>query len=283
MQQMHYHAQAASAAGHSAIAAPQRMYAGARGGLGGLATAGSKLASGSNGSDSANGGSGGAGSGSGSPGGGGCRQCERWRRGAASAPARGSPGRTESAYESGKNQTAQAMGQNGGEPSGAQQNGSQQSAQPAPGQQASGGAGSGQPAGAGGGGAAGSGGSGGGSGSSQGGGSGDGGSGSPQSTAAGRRAGGRRRDAGAESGVWWGWAVESRREVRPWRYTRWRAVRSGRRGRDRGGVDDARLCVDRGRVGAASLGERVEQLALDGWDGRAALRPLEARADAPRR
>ena len=196
LQQMHYHAQAASAAGHSAVAAPQRMYAGAKGGLGGLATAGSKLASGSNGSDSANGGSGGAGSGSGSPGGAGAGSASAGGAGAG-AGAGVAVGVTESAYESGKNQTAQAMGHNGGEPSGAQQNGNQQqSSSQQPGQQASGGAGSGQPAGAGGGGAAGSGGSGGGSGSSQGGGSGDGGSGSPsdRSRAPGRRAtAGRRR------------------------------------------------------------------------------------------
>ena len=89
LQQMHYHAQAASAAGHSAIAAPQRMYAGAKGGLGGLATAGSKLASGSNGSDSANGGSGGAGSGSGSPGGAGAGSASAG--GAGAGAARGSP------------------------------------------------------------------------------------------------------------------------------------------------------------------------------------------------
>ncbi|MGO9960355.1 MAG: hypothetical protein ACLP50_31000 [Solirubrobacteraceae bacterium] len=116
LQQVHQHGQAASAAGQTAIAAPQRMYAGARDGAGGLAVAASKLSSGANGSDSSNGGSGGTG---GAPGGG---------QGGGSTPGGGgaATATAESAYESGKSQTAQAMGQNGGEPGGAQQSGSQQ-------------------------------------------------------------------------------------------------------------------------------------------------------------
>ncbi|MGO9901634.1 MAG: type IV secretion system protein [Solirubrobacteraceae bacterium] len=70
-QQAHQHAQAAKAGAQTAIAAPQRMYAGARAGVGGLAVAASKLSSGSGGSDAASNGSGGdGGSGSASAGGG---------------------------------------------------------------------------------------------------------------------------------------------------------------------------------------------------------------------
>jgi hypothetical protein len=129
LQQVHQHGQAASAAGQTAIAAPQRMYSGARNGAGGLAVAASKLSSGPNGSDSSNGGSGGTG---GAPGGG---------QGGGSTPGGGgaATAAAESAYESGKSQTAQAMGQNGGEPPSAQQNGGQQNGgQQQPGQQQSG-------------------------------------------------------------------------------------------------------------------------------------------------
>ncbi len=73
-QQAHQHAQASSAAAQSAIEAPQRLHAGARAGLGGLALAASKLPTGPRGSDAASNGSGGGGdgaTGSASPGGGG--------------------------------------------------------------------------------------------------------------------------------------------------------------------------------------------------------------------
>ncbi len=76
-QQAHQHAQASSAATQSAIAAPQRLHAGARAGLGGLAVAASKLPTGpggSGGSDAASNGNGGGGdgaTGSASTGGGG--------------------------------------------------------------------------------------------------------------------------------------------------------------------------------------------------------------------
>ncbi|MGO9791620.1 MAG: hypothetical protein ACLP8S_19600, partial [Solirubrobacteraceae bacterium] len=68
-QQAHQHAQASSSAAQSAIAAPQRLHAGARAGLGGLAVAASKLptgpggSGGSGGSDAASNGNGGGGDG----------------------------------------------------------------------------------------------------------------------------------------------------------------------------------------------------------------------------
>lgn len=126
--ELHQRAQAVQAGGQAAVAAPQRMYAGAQRGVGGLAIAAGTLSSGSAGNGS---GSPGGSGGNGSSGGGGSRRSGGGRDdGGSSSPGNGVTGAAESAYESGRNQTASAVGQNGGSPAGGQQDGGRQSAQP---------------------------------------------------------------------------------------------------------------------------------------------------------
>jgi hypothetical protein len=134
--ELHQRAQAAQAGGQAAIAAPQRMYAGAQRGFGGLSVAAAKLSGGSSGNGS--GGPGGPGGNSSSHGGDG----QGGEGGSPSSPGGGATGSAESAYESGRDQTAAAMGQNGGRPTGGQEEGSQQGAQPRRDSSESGGSGS---------------------------------------------------------------------------------------------------------------------------------------------
>jgi type IV secretion system protein TrbL len=119
--ELHQRAQTAQAGGQAAIAAPQRMYAGAQRGFGGLAVAAGRLSSGAsgNGSGSASGSGGNGSSHGGDAVGGG-------DGGSSRSPANGVTGTAESAYESGRNQTASALGQNGGGPAGGQQDSGQQ-------------------------------------------------------------------------------------------------------------------------------------------------------------
>ena len=138
MQQIQRHAQSAQAGGQAAIAAPQRLYAGAQAGFGGLALAAGRLSSGASwgGSSGASGTSGGSdGSGGGRGGGGG-----------ATAAA-------VSAFESGRNQTAQALPQSGGPSGDGKDDGDQQQraqgGQPR-GERGGSGSGSGEPSGPGG-------------------------------------------------------------------------------------------------------------------------------------
>ena len=161
--QLRQHAESAHAGGQAAIAAPQRLYAGAQRGFGAVTTAGGAIASGvasqargasGNGSSGADGsggptgptgGGGGASGGSngdgGSDGGGG--------GGSAGGGGGGASGAAESAYESGRSQTAQALALSGG-PSGGGGGGGSQSGNSGSGGQGGGGTGSSQGAGGGG-------------------------------------------------------------------------------------------------------------------------------------
>ena len=120
--QMHQQAQGAQAAGQTAIAAPQRLFSGAQGGAAALAGAGARLAGGSNGNGNGNGNGGGSPSGGGGSGGGdraagpgaGDEAEGGGLAGAGAGAAAAGVGTAESAYEAGKHQTEQAMGQNGG-------------------------------------------------------------------------------------------------------------------------------------------------------------------------
>ena len=125
--ELHQRAQAVQAGGQAAIAAPQRMYAGAQRGVGGLAVAAGRLSNGSSGNGS---GSPGGSGGNGASGGGGSRRGGGRDDGGSSSPGNGVTGSAESAYESGRSQMASALAQNGGSPAGEQQDGGRQSAQP---------------------------------------------------------------------------------------------------------------------------------------------------------
>ena len=123
--ELHQRAQAVHAGGQAALAAPQRMHAGAQRGFGGLAVATGRLSSGASGN--------GAGSSGGSGDGGSSRSGSGQGRGdggSSSSPTDGVTGAAESAYESGRNQTGAALGQNGGSPTDEQQDSGRQSAQP---------------------------------------------------------------------------------------------------------------------------------------------------------
>jgi len=114
--ELHQRAQAVQAGGQAAIAAPQRMYAGAQRGVGGLAVAAGRLSNGSSGNGS---GSPGGSGGNGASGGGGSRRGGGRDDGGSSSPGNGVTGSAESAYESGRSQMASALAQNGGSPAGA--------------------------------------------------------------------------------------------------------------------------------------------------------------------